>query len=272
MFPVVPAPQDGSRRRAPADLEEHLYELAEADDGYACPRALAVEAAGLHDGHHRPGRTGDRVVTRRTGAPEGLVLHGLACGAHLCFADGDAWNTLDWHGAGYSLGARTALTAGRDTPVDPERWRACVESELRGRGGTAAARGRRTCRARARTSTSSPPRCAVRSARRCAKRPASARTACSRPAAGSGADDGPGQPTGDGALPLTARLPGCGGRVRKGADAPVCVAFAAVCAVPWIPVSRTERMTCRRAGSRGAGSGAGRGARCGGRSRAATTT
>ncbi|MVO86347.1 hypothetical protein GPA10_16670 [Streptomyces sp. p1417] len=49
--------------------------------------------AGLHDGHHRPGRTGDRVVTRRTGAPEGLVLHGLACGAHLCFANGDAWNT-----------------------------------------------------------------------------------------------------------------------------------------------------------------------------------
>ncbi|GHC40962.1 DUF1266 domain-containing protein [Streptomyces cinnamoneus] len=44
----------------------------------------------------------DRVVTRRTGAPApGPLLHGLACGAHLCFANGDAWNTLHWHGMGY---------------------------------------------------------------------------------------------------------------------------------------------------------------------------
>ncbi|WP_030570558.1 DUF1266 domain-containing protein [Streptomyces aureocirculatus] len=260
VFPVVPAPRDGSRWQAPADLEEHLYELAEAEDGYAYLRALAVEGlyrpvpltdfaaapdapplfsvevpdgrrvaqmytagllprphpdvvyeyvtlgtlarswpedidvlvvntqtpceqyyltteeerqvwADLHDDHHRPGRVDDRVDTRRTGAPAGLVLHGLACGAHLCFANGDAWNTLDWHGAGYSnevarleewwgvrgreewrevqkrllgrevspwywdfvLGARAALAAERGTPVDPELWRERVESALRER-------------------------------------------------------------------------------------------------------------------------------------------
>ncbi|SDM26813.1 DUF1266 domain-containing protein [Allokutzneria albata] len=45
----------------------------------------------------------NRVVTRRSNAAEpGPLLHGLACGAHLCFGNGDPWNTLDWHGAGYS--------------------------------------------------------------------------------------------------------------------------------------------------------------------------
>ncbi|ARX87183.1 MULTISPECIES: DUF1266 domain-containing protein [Streptomyces] len=263
VFPVVPAPQDGTRWQAPADLEEHLYELIEADDGYGYLRALAVEGlyrpvlltdlaaapdapplfsvevpdgrrvaqvytagllprphpdvvyeyvtlgtlarqwpegpdridvmvvntqtpceqyylttdeerqvwADLHDEHHRPGRIDDRVDTRRTGAPEGPVLHGLACGAHLCFANGAPWNTLDWHGAGYTnevarleewwgvrdreewrgvqerlldrevspwywdfvLGARTAVLAEQGPPVDAELWRRCVEVTLRNR-------------------------------------------------------------------------------------------------------------------------------------------
>ncbi|MGK5629334.1 DUF1266 domain-containing protein [Streptomyces sp. URMC 123] len=57
----------------------------------------------LHEELYDPDGMGDRVETRRTGAPadEGM-LRGLACGAHLCYANGDAWNTLNWHGAGYS--------------------------------------------------------------------------------------------------------------------------------------------------------------------------
>ncbi|CAM5482756.1 hypothetical protein SALBM135S_06086 [Streptomyces alboniger] len=130
-------------------------------------------AAGLG----RPARAsapdlGDRVETRRTGAPApGPLLHGLACGAHLCFADGAPWNTLDWHGAGYRdevgrlagswsvgnreewlatrdrllmrdvspwywdfvLGARIAVIAEVGPRLDPERWRECVEVTLRNR-------------------------------------------------------------------------------------------------------------------------------------------
>ncbi|MFI9237250.1 DUF1266 domain-containing protein [Streptomyces sp. NPDC053079] len=112
----------------------------------------------------------DRVVTRRTGAPApGPLLHGLACGAHLCFRNGDAWNTPHWHGTGYRgeieriaddwsvndrgdwlvmqerlldqevspwywdfvLGARNALAAARGGRVDPEEWRDTVEGTLR---------------------------------------------------------------------------------------------------------------------------------------------
>ncbi|CAM5482870.1 hypothetical protein SALBM135S_06088 [Streptomyces alboniger] len=43
IFPRVAAPADGSPWRAPADLEQHLYELREADDPYAYLRAVAVE-------------------------------------------------------------------------------------------------------------------------------------------------------------------------------------------------------------------------------------
>ncbi|MGW2228384.1 DUF1266 domain-containing protein [Streptomyces formicae] len=261
VFPGIAAPGDGSRWQAPADLEEHLYELCEADDAYTYLRAVAVEglyrpvsfadkdseaAAGplltvelpdgrkvaqvytagvlprphpavvyeyvtlgalaegcpddvdflvinaatpceqyylttederevwadLHRRHHRPGAGADRIETRRTGAPgPGPLLHGLACGAHLCFANGDAWNTLDWHGAGHHnevarlaeswgvhdregwlamqegllarevspwywdfvLGARTELIARRGPRVDPEQWRDGIESALRAR-------------------------------------------------------------------------------------------------------------------------------------------
>ncbi|UNZ16575.1 DUF1266 domain-containing protein [Streptomyces sp. 891-h] len=57
----------------------------------------------LHEELFDPQALTDRLVTRRTGAPEpGPLLHGLACGAHLCYGNGDPWNTLDWHGAGYS--------------------------------------------------------------------------------------------------------------------------------------------------------------------------
>ncbi|MBO8188695.1 DUF1266 domain-containing protein [Streptomyces sp. DW4-2] len=59
--------------------------------------------ADLHEELFDPQVLTDRLVTRRTGAPEpGPLLHGLACGAHLCYGNGDPWNTLDWHGAGYS--------------------------------------------------------------------------------------------------------------------------------------------------------------------------
>ncbi|MFF9897831.1 DUF1266 domain-containing protein [Streptomyces longispororuber] len=260
VFPVVPEPEDGVPWQAPADLEEHLYELVLADDGYTYLRALAVAGvyrpvlltdlaaqpdapplfsvevpdgrrvaqvytagflprphpdlvyeyvtlgtlarswpddvdvlvvntqtpceqyyltteeerrvwADLHDDHHREERLGDRIETRRTGAPApGPLLHGLACGAHLCYANGDPWNTLDWHGAGYSnevarleewwgvrdraewldvqerlldrevspwywdfvLGVRAALRA-EHGPVDPELWRRRVEAALRER-------------------------------------------------------------------------------------------------------------------------------------------
>ncbi|MEU1022912.1 DUF1266 domain-containing protein [Streptomyces sp. NPDC005904] len=261
IFPFVPAPEDGSRWQAPADLEEQLYELCEADDAYAYLRAVAVAGlyrpvalhgkdaeadasplltvdlpdgrkaaqvytsgllprphpavvyefvtlgglaegcpddvdilvinaatpceqyylttdeerqvwADLHERHHRDGGLGDRVETRRTGAPPpGPLLHGLACGAHLCFANGDPWNTLDWHGAGHHnevgrlaeswgvhgreqwlatqerlltrevspwywdfvLGARLAVLAEVGPRLDPERWRECVEVTLRNR-------------------------------------------------------------------------------------------------------------------------------------------
>ncbi|WP_282792999.1 DUF1266 domain-containing protein [Streptomyces sp. CC224B] len=260
VFPIVPEPEDGVPWQAPADLEEHLYELVRADDGYTYLRALAVAGvyrpvlltdlaaqpdapplfsvevpdgrrvaqvytagflprphpdlvyeyvtlgtlarswpddvdvlvvntqtpceqyyltteeerrvwADLHDDHHREERLGDRIETRRTGAPApGPLLHGLACGAHLCYANGDPWNTLDWHGAGYSnevarleewwgvrdraewldvqerlldrevspwywdfvLGVRAALRA-EHGPVDPELWRRRVEAALRER-------------------------------------------------------------------------------------------------------------------------------------------
>ncbi|MEV6864479.1 DUF1266 domain-containing protein [Streptosporangium subroseum] len=57
----------------------------------------------LHEELFRPDDLCDQVETRRTGAPtDEAMLRGLACGAHLCHANGDAWNTLRWHGAGYS--------------------------------------------------------------------------------------------------------------------------------------------------------------------------
>jgi hypothetical protein len=124
----------------------------------------------LHEDLFDPDALADRIVTRRTGAPElGPLLHGLACGAHLCYGNGDPWNTLDWHGAGYSneverledswgvrvrddwldvqerllkceispwywdyvLGARHALASRHGRQVDPGRWRDCVEANLR---------------------------------------------------------------------------------------------------------------------------------------------
>lgn len=259
-FPLVPAPQDGSRWQAPTDLEQYLYKLSRADNAYAYLRTLAIEgvyypvrldhaqAAGederpmltietpdgrtaaqvytpgllprphpflvyeyatlgalaqivpdavdvlavnpatpceqyflisdeerdvwldLHHELFSPDGLMDRVVTRRTGAPApGPLLHGLACGAHLCFTNGDAWNTLHWHGMGYRgeveriadswgvhgredwlsiqerllgldvspwywdfvLGARSALARARGGRVDPAEWRNTVESTLR---------------------------------------------------------------------------------------------------------------------------------------------
>ncbi|GHG54494.1 DUF1266 domain-containing protein [Streptomyces griseocarneus] len=126
----------------------------------------------LHHELFEPDGLGDRVVARRTGAPpQGPLLHGLACGAHLCFQNGDAWNTPHWHGMGYRgeveriadswgvhgredwlamqerllerdvspwywdfvLGARAALARVPGTRVDPGQWRDLVASELRAR-------------------------------------------------------------------------------------------------------------------------------------------
>lgn len=126
----------------------------------------------LHQELFRPDGTNNRVETRWTGAPDEVdTLRGLACGAHLCYANGDAWNTLNWHGAGYRaeverlaqwwdihgredwmetteqllgcetspwgwdfvLGAREWLV--RETGgarVDPVRWRDCAEATIRG--------------------------------------------------------------------------------------------------------------------------------------------
>ncbi|MFE0130309.1 DUF1266 domain-containing protein [Streptomyces sp. NPDC059037] len=261
IFPNLDAPEDGTPWQAPADLEEHLYELAEADDAYTYLRAISVTGlyrpvamadvapgaterpvltvdvpdgrkvaqmytagvlprphpevvyefvtlgtlaaelpddidilvvnaatpcqqfflttederevwADLHAAHYDSERLMDRVDTRRTGAPDSVtLLRGLACGAHLCFANGDAWNTLDWHGAGYHseverleewwgvhdrddwlgvqerllnrevspwywdfvLGARTSLIEQYGPRVDPELWRQCVEVTIRNR-------------------------------------------------------------------------------------------------------------------------------------------
>ncbi|MBO8192245.1 DUF1266 domain-containing protein [Streptomyces oryzae] len=126
----------------------------------------------LHEELFDPHALTDRLVSRRTGAPEqGPLLHGLACGAHLCYGNGDPWNTLDWHGAGYSaeverleeswgvssredwletqqrllecevspwfwdfvLGARISLAKenGNRGPVDAGLWRDSVEATLR---------------------------------------------------------------------------------------------------------------------------------------------
>ncbi|WP_063780515.1 DUF1266 domain-containing protein [Nonomuraea sp. SBT364] len=87
--------------------------------------------AELRDELFRPGELCDRVETRRTGAPEGeAMLRGLACGAHLCYANGDAWNTLDWHGAGYSGEVRRLAEAwGID---DRDDWSGTQERLLAG--------------------------------------------------------------------------------------------------------------------------------------------
>ncbi|MFI9722648.1 DUF1266 domain-containing protein [Streptomyces sp. NPDC052396] len=190
IFPDIPAPEDGGPWQAPAELEQHLYELGRSGDVLGYLRAVAAEGVyypvlleearaagedeypmllvdvpdgrtvaqvytsgvlprphpqlvyeyatlgalarilpghvdvlfinagtpceqffqtddgerqawlGLHDDHFSPEELMDRTVTHRTGAPAAL-LHGLACGAHLCHGNGDAWNTVHWHGMGY---------------------------------------------------------------------------------------------------------------------------------------------------------------------------
>ncbi|MEU8828052.1 DUF1266 domain-containing protein [Streptomyces sp. NPDC048636] len=210
-FPSIPSPESAAGWQAPTELEQHLYKLSRADNGYAYLRTLATEGvyypvrldhareaaedeypmltvdtsdgrvvaqvytAGVlprphpylvyeyatlgalahvvpeqvdvlavnaatpceHffltddeerevwlDLHHElfePDELMDRVVTRRTRVPEpGALLHGLACGAHLCFRNGDAWNTAHWHGMGYQ-GEVTRIS--RDWGVDSrEDW------------------------------------------------------------------------------------------------------------------------------------------------------
>lgn len=123
-----------------------------------------------HDECFSPDFTNHRLITRRGGTVDADLLHGLACGAHLCFTNGDAWNTLDWHGSGYSaevqrldqwwgvqhrqdwldlqnrllhcdvstsdwdfvLGTRNFLADNEGPRVDPQRWRECVDTTIRG--------------------------------------------------------------------------------------------------------------------------------------------
>ncbi|MDI3403764.1 DUF1266 domain-containing protein [Streptomyces cavernicola] len=75
-----------------------------------CQLLLAVDEeerdlwGALRDDMYASDAFGNRVVTRRSGngVPDiGPLLHGLACGAHLCYGNGDPWNTLHWHGIGY---------------------------------------------------------------------------------------------------------------------------------------------------------------------------
>ncbi|RRO17241.1 DUF1266 domain-containing protein [Saccharopolyspora rhizosphaerae] len=123
-----------------------------------------------HERRDAPGLGGHRVVTRHsTGCEPTELLHGLACGAHLCYLNGDAWNNLDWHGLGYSgeverlaegwgvearqdwitlqnrllncdvstsdwdfvLGARNFLLSTEGPLVGPQRWRECVDTTIR---------------------------------------------------------------------------------------------------------------------------------------------
>ncbi|MGW7483406.1 DUF1266 domain-containing protein [Nonomuraea muscovyensis] len=84
----------------------------------------------LHVELFQPDGMCDRVETRWTGAPDDeAVLRGLACGAHLCYANGDAWNTLDWHGAGY---ANEVEGLSRDWDIDGrDDWLDTQEQLLR---------------------------------------------------------------------------------------------------------------------------------------------
>ncbi|WP_327353126.1 DUF1266 domain-containing protein [Streptomyces sp. NBC_01304] len=53
----------------------------------------------LSEDLYEHGDSHDRVLALRTGAPPmGPLLHGLACGGHLCFTNGDPWNLLNWQG------------------------------------------------------------------------------------------------------------------------------------------------------------------------------
>jgi hypothetical protein len=57
----------------------------------------------LHDEYWEPGYFSGRIITRQSNATgPGVLLHGLACGAQLCVANGYAWNTTEHHGNGYS--------------------------------------------------------------------------------------------------------------------------------------------------------------------------
>ncbi|MGW0733480.1 DUF1266 domain-containing protein [Streptomyces sp. NPDC002851] len=146
-----------------------------------CQEFLAVDDeergvwVDLHNDLFDPDELSDRVLTVRTGpgVPEpGPLLHGLACGAHLCYGNGVPWNTLHWHGTGllderkrlgewwgvhgrddwldikerllrrqvtpwtweFALEARDALTRARGgAPVDEESWADYVEAGLRER-------------------------------------------------------------------------------------------------------------------------------------------
>lgn len=80
------------------------------DPGTPCQELLAVDEEerdvwyDLSRDLFDPDTFGARVATRRSGGgipAVGPLLHGLACGAHLCYGNGDPWNTLHWHGNGY---------------------------------------------------------------------------------------------------------------------------------------------------------------------------
>ncbi|MFM9370854.1 DUF1266 domain-containing protein [Streptomyces sp. Da 82-17] len=162
-------------RIVPADVDVLMVNMSTP-----CQMLLAVDeeerdlwydlSGALYEGDD----PGNRVVTRRSGGgvPEvGPLLHGLACGAHLCYTNADAWNTLHWHGIGYHneirrlskwwgvdsradwmqiqerlltrqvspwywdfvLAARDKLQPAHGTLVEESAWRDTVEATLRER-------------------------------------------------------------------------------------------------------------------------------------------
>lgn len=162
--------------RSLADVLDSEVDVLAINPETPCELYLPVDEAErarwrrTHDACFSPDFTNHRLITRHGGTEDTDLLHGLACGAHLCFTNGDAWNTLDWHGSGYSaevqrldqwwgvqhrqdwvelqnrllhcdvstsdwdfvLGARNFLADSEGPRVDPQRWRERVDTTIRG--------------------------------------------------------------------------------------------------------------------------------------------
>ncbi|WP_406403009.1 DUF1266 domain-containing protein [Streptomyces uncialis] len=109
------------------DLPAHVDVLA-VNVATPCERYFATDAeerkAWLesHNELFDPDALADRVVTLRSGGPgQGDLLHGLACGAHLCFANGEPWNAHHWHGGKGHTGEVDRMAEGWDVG-DRDDW------------------------------------------------------------------------------------------------------------------------------------------------------
>lgn len=161
--------------RTLADVCPEDVDVLAVNPGTPCAAYYAVNRTerrnwrDLHDEYFDPSWHGDQLITQQVEPVEPTLLHGLACGAHLSYANGNAWNVLDWHGPGYStvvemleeswgiriredwldlrerllqrvvspwhwdfvLGARNRIAAENGPRVDPADWRAVVEATVR---------------------------------------------------------------------------------------------------------------------------------------------